>query len=148
MLLRLDAVDPSVAFRRLSSQAFAVSQLPDVPGTYVFFKNDAAYPEPAGFWTRGQEEAEILVMTATASHLRLAFTCGPKGGPVRLRVNSLILDRELGPNAADEVHVPLTQGQTLVPVTIRASSAVRPSDLDPRSTDTRLLGCRVEIRLQ
>jgi hypothetical protein len=145
---RLDAVDPSVPFRRLSAQAVAVSQIPDMPGAYLFFKNDAVYPEPASFWTRGQEEAEVLVMTPNASHLRVVFMCGPKGGPVRLRVGSLNLDRELAPDAADMARVPLAPGQTLVPVTIKAPSGVRPADRDPGSTDTRLLGCRVEIRLE
>lgn len=148
LLARLEAVGPDVVLRRAAIRPVAVEAVAGRPGAYLAYANDGAYRQGRFFWTRGLNPARLVVIPAGASHLTIALTCGSRGGIVRLRVNDEDLDRHMEPGAVHQVRVPLAPAQSLVALTVQASSAARPADVVPGSTDTRLLGCQVEVGLE
>jgi len=144
---RVDIV-PTVlvsARERERRAARRIESVPDRAGAYVIYVDDNTYPEGGVFWTRGAEEAEVLLAPGNYSRLGLTLHLGPQAGLVRVSVAGQSQTVAVEANSAAEVQIDLPHGQRLVPIRIQSPTSFRPSSVNPSSDDTRLLGCQVRM---
>jgi hypothetical protein len=107
------------------------------------------YPEGDSFWTMGTERGRVLVAPRGRPTLDLTVHIGPTGGICRTSVNGEVRADPLHPNETRLfVFEGLPATAAWVPVSVQASRAFRPADVDPQSTDQRLLGCQVHLALR
>jgi hypothetical protein len=125
-----------------------IEALPDRAGAYVIYVDEHAYPEGSVFWTRGTEEAEVLLAPGPYARARVTLHLGPRQGAVRLSLGGQAQSVTVEANGAAEVQLNLPHGQRLVPLRIQSPASFRPSEVDASSDDTRLLGCQVRIDLE
>jgi hypothetical protein len=102
----------------------------------VFFLDDRAFPEPAGFWVGGERDTQVVIVPDDG---RGAVSLSLRNAPVE---NTVTLEyagrREEAALKAGEERRPQVPGGALV--RIGSSAGFRPSERDPNSRDTRLLG--------
>jgi len=110
---------------------------------FIGYLDDHAYPEGGVFWTRGTEQARIVVVTGGATSLKLVLHVGPGGGPVEIEVGPQRFTVEMTPNETHDLVIPVASTQPRVTLAIRSTHAFRPSEADQRSGDQRSLGCQV-----
>ncbi len=106
------------------------------------------YREGEVFWTRGTERARVFVARRGHAALTVTVHIGPAGGIVDLRVAGVGQRLTLEPNETRSVDFDIPPHAEWVPITLRASRAFRPADVDPQSQDQRLLGCQVRVTLR
>jgi hypothetical protein len=126
----------------------SVESVPRRPGAYIAYTNDDAFPEGGVFWTRGTEEGEVLLAPAGSRTAVVTLHVGPPGGTVHVRVGGASQGVTLTREETRQLTVDLPAGAPYVPVRVQVSSAFRPADYDPQSTDRRLLGCQVRIEVE
>jgi len=126
---------PAVAMRATSALRY---------GQFVVFAISGAYLEPGGLWTAGAREAE-LVVRAPASERQALFImrAGPVATPVRVRSGTFELRAELSAGEERELAIPVGPDGSAF-VTIESGLGFRPSEAEPGSADTRLLGVRLD----
>lgn len=125
-----------------------IEAIPDGPGAYLVYVDDHAYPEDGVFWTRGLERSEVLVAPGPHARLLLTLHLGPRAGAVTLSAAGREQTAMVEPNGSTEVQVEVPHGLQLVSLTIQSPTSFRPSEVDPKSDDTRLLGCQVRVRVE
>lgn len=124
-----------------------IEAIADRPGAYLVYVDDRAYPEEGVFWTRGLERSEVLIAPGPYARLTLTLHLGPRAGSVPLSVAGQQQSVMVEGNGSNEVQLEVPHGLPLVPITIQSPTSFRPSDVDPQSDDTRLLGCQVRVRV-
>jgi hypothetical protein len=134
--------------RRVDVQPRAIEAISGHPGAYIVYVDDETYPEGGVYWTRAANRGEVLVATAGASQIVLTLHVGPVGGMVGLTVAGRDLETPMGPNETRQISVDVPAGAGLVPISTQAPAWFRPASVDPKSTDTRALGCQVRIELR
>jgi hypothetical protein len=132
---------------RDSRRVRAIEQVDGSAG-YLVYVDQASFPEGGVFWTRGTEAATVLIATAGASRLVLTLHLGPAGGSVRVNVAGQESMVGVHANETERFEAAIPSAMRLVPVTIQAPAQFRPSDVDPKSDDTRRLGCQVRVSLE
>jgi hypothetical protein len=135
------------ADRRLNARVRAVESIPSRPDAYLVYTDEHAYPEGGVFWTRGTAATTVMVSPAGASRLHLVLHLGPLSGRVAVSVAGQDYSTHVPANDVAVLEVPLPPGEDLVPVTIASPGFFRPAEVDPRSNDTRGLGCQVRVEL-
>jgi len=117
----------------------------------VFAISDNVYMEPAGFWLQPDIATDLIVVSSlrderpTPAPLRLALRNGPAENHVSLEIERWRRDLTIAPNAEAFIDAPAARGgRTLLQM--RVERGFRPSALDPKSGDRRLLGLWVELR--
>jgi hypothetical protein len=113
-------------------------------GVAVFALGNAVYLEPGGLWTAAGRTAEIVVL-AKPDQERVEFTLrgGPVATPVEITSGVFTLQATLAPGESRDLVIPVRRGAAAL-VRIRAELGFRPASVDSSSTDTRLLGVRLE----
>jgi hypothetical protein len=107
--------------------------------TQVWFTDDRAFPEPEGWWVPGRGSAAVLLEPLST---RAAIPLRVRNGAAANRVTLLsrewraVLDLEPGEDRP--IHVPISGRRA--PLEVASAGGFRPSDVDPSSKDTRLLG--------
>jgi hypothetical protein len=134
--------------RRVDVRPRAIEAISGHPGAYIVYVDDETYPEGGVYWTRAANRGEVLVATAGASQIVLTLHVGPVGGMVGLTVAGRDIETPMGPNETRQVSVDVPAGAGLVPISTQAPAWFRPASVDPKSTDTRALGCQVRIELR
>jgi hypothetical protein len=135
--------------RRAGGLARAVEAVDGHADGYIVYVNDETYPEGGVFWTRAGNRADVLVAPAGSSQIVLTLHVGPiAAGTVRLEVAGQSLDTPMAPDETRDVAIPVPPNMSLVPISIQAPGWFRPASVDPRSTDTRALGCQVRVSLR
>jgi hypothetical protein len=128
--LRPLALDPAPTTRDIARRAVRYG------GTVVFFLDDRAFPEPAGFWVGGERDTQVVVAPDDA---RGSVSLILRNAPV---ANTATL--EFGGRREETVLKPGEERLLVLPSgsvnRIRSSAGFRPSEVDPKSRDTRLLG--------
>ena len=114
----------------------------------VFFFDERAYPEPRGFWTRGEGRATLVIDADTSARqtgLRLAFTGGAAATTIGISVGEWSQSYSLTPGERREVTLPpLTNAGAWV-VDIHSGPGFRPFEREPGNNDVRLLAAWFEI---
>ena len=112
------------------------------PGLYLAYFDRNAFPENGVFWTRGESETRVAIVTPEATPLRLALETGAAGGTATLEIDGVPATRQLPPQTLEYLDLPRQPGKRTVRLTVKFSSGFRPSD-DAKTRDTRWLGVRV-----
>jgi hypothetical protein len=146
---RVDIVPLAIVPRsgRPQLEVKRVESIGGPPGAYMAYVDGNAYPEGGVFWTRGTEEAEVMVAPAGAPVLNLTLHAGPVDGEIRLTVDGRALQVPLSPEETRVVSVPVPAGARTISFRVRSPGAFRPASVDPSSRDTRLLGCQVRVEV-
>jgi hypothetical protein len=112
----------------------------------AFFLDEMSYAEPGGFWVVGGAETTVVI---APDHPAAAIPLWIRNGTA---INVVALDSGVWRTtvrflAGEErrVDVPVTAAQTSARVRINSAATFRPSDADPNSRDTRLLGVFVRL---
>ena len=114
----------------------------------VAYLDDRSYPEGEVFWTRGTERARVLIAAAGHGALTVIAHVGPGGGTVNVRVGEQEVTMPMAANETRQQDFEVPSDAAWVPIAVEASSAFRPSDVDPTSRDQRLLGAQVRVVLR
>jgi hypothetical protein len=115
-----------------------------------FLTDDNAFGEPEGFWVRGASTAEVVLQPddPSAGVFRVRLRNGAAANAVTLEAATGEWREQwsLAPGEERDLSVPLDPRRGAVLLRITTSSGFRPSEVEPGSTDTRLLGAWLEIR--
>jgi hypothetical protein len=134
--------------QRVTNAVRAVEPIDGRPNAYILYVDDETFPEGGVFWTRANNRGEVLVATAGASEMLLTLHVGPAAGTVKVSVAGMRLDTALQPDETREIVAPLPSGGAAVLVSVQAPGWFEPARVDPKSGDTRALGCQVRINLR
>jgi hypothetical protein len=110
----------------------------------VYFLDDRAFPEPSGFWVGGERDTHVVLAPDEArGTVALALRNAPVENTVTLEFAGRREELVLKPGEERRLEMP--GGTSLV--RIRSAAGFRPSQGEPSSRDTRLLGvyCRLRI---
>jgi len=110
----------------------------------LFVLSGRVWAEGAGLWTAGGGEVAI-VADPSQPGVSLRIRQGGAAGMVSLRSGPWNDGRRLGAGEIWEVDVP-RRSTGAVAFTVATTAGFRPSDVDPSSSDSRLLGAWVEPR--
>lgn len=114
----------------------------------VFFFDERAYPEPGGFWTRGEGHARIVIdadEAARRSGLPLAFTGGAAATTIGISVGEWSQSYSLTPGERREITLPPLAGERAWVVDLHSGPGFRPFEREPGNDDVRLLAAWFEI---
>jgi hypothetical protein len=110
----------------------------------VLAHEEAAEPEPTGFWTMGRQHTPVtFVREREETPLTLRVRNGPEPNHVRLAATGWLTSIDLEPGATREVAVPLQK--RVLTVDIETENGFDPRKYDASSQDKRLLGVWIEI---
>ena len=118
------------------------------PGRYVFYLDSNVWVEPDGFWVRGGAPASLLVSPAGTATVVVTIRNGGSAGPVTVELAGRRETLSLDAWEIQELRVPVTGQELLVPLTISPTNGFRPAEVDPESRDRRWLGCWVRLALE
>jgi hypothetical protein len=119
--------------------------------TLAWFLSDGnAFSEPEGFWVRGSSTAEVILQpdgaSREAANLRLRNGASPNEVSVEAAAGGWRERMSLGPGEQRDLRVPLDPQRRAALLRITTSTGFQPSEVEPGSRDTRLLGVWIEIR--
>jgi hypothetical protein len=114
-------------------------------GVSVYFHDEAVWPEARGFWTRGETTARMTVATEPRAAVPLKLRSGARPNTVKLETPTWSREVWLRPEGAVELSVPPDRRPGIIPLQVTASGGFRPNALEPGNTDSRLLGCWIEV---
>jgi hypothetical protein len=133
---------------RIKTDARTVERIPDNPDAYIVYADDKTYPEGGVFWTKGRARGEVLVVQTGAKELLITVYAGPAGGTAHVNVDGRSFEAVLSPNESNQVSVSIAGNSSPIRVRAQAAQSFRPSQVDPKSTDIRNLGCQLRITLR
>jgi hypothetical protein len=112
----------------------------------AYFLDEGLFAEPEAFWVRGGRRGTLVLKPDVQ---RTAATLFLRNAPVenRLTIETGTWRDEmtLAPGEERRVQVPLDASRGATLVTFTAANGFRPSEVDPKSRDGRLLGVWVKI---
>jgi len=114
-------------------------------GVSVYFHDDAVWPEANGFWTRGESTARMTVAAERRGPVPLKLHGGGRANAVKFETPTWTREVWLRADGAVELTVPPDRRPGIIPLQVTASGGFRPSARDARSSDSRLLGCWIEV---
>jgi hypothetical protein len=110
----------------------------------VLAHDEAAEPEPDGFWTVGRQDTPVtFVREREDAPVTLHVRNGPEPNRVRFATTGWSRRIDLAAGATADVALPLTK--RVLTVDIHAENGFDPRRYDASSTDMRLLGVWVEV---
>jgi hypothetical protein len=116
-------------------------------GGIAFFLDDRSFPEPSGFWVGGRRETRVVLLPdAGRAVVSMVLRNSGADNIVTLDAGGREEDIALTPGEERRVELPLERNRGSALVRIRSSAGVRPSEHDPGSRDSRLLGVYVMMR--
>jgi hypothetical protein len=113
----------------------------------VYFTDEAAFPEPSGFWVGGARDASIVVRRDQPRQVVALLLRNGAAENNRVLLESGGWRGDVALHAGEErrIEVPVDPATGSAPIRIRSESGFRPSDLDGRNRDTRFLGVFVRV---
>lgn len=132
---------------RATAPAHRVEAIGGAVSGFIAYTDDRTFPEGGVFWTRGTERGTIAIVTSGASKLRLILHVGPNRGPVVVEAGGRRLDLDLAADETREIDLPIGPGSTRVVLSVQATRAFRPAEVDAKSDDRRALGVQVRPQL-
>lgn len=110
----------------------------------VLFLDDMAFPEADGFWVRGEQTAEFMVVSPNGA-VRLLVRNGAVANDVSIEAGTFQRLFAMTPGEERVVEIP-ANGTDGVRVSVASGSGFVPAQNDPASTDRRALGVWVSLR--
>jgi hypothetical protein len=140
IVLRPLAIATQVSSRGVARRAARYGE------TKVFFMDDGAYPEPAGFWVGGGRDTVVVITPdEPETGMTLWLRNGDAANIVTVECGSARSQVSLAAGEERRADVAVAPAQTSVRVRIASAATFRPSASDPDSHDTRLLGVFVAL---
>ena len=112
----------------------------------VFLLDGHAYTEAGGTWVVGGGFGTFVLSPDPGTPIRLFVRNAPVRNQVTLESAAWRQDLTLEPREERMFDVPFSPGTHAALLRVTTSAGARPSDLDPKSEDRRLLGCWIETR--
>ncbi len=116
---------------------------------FVFlFHDGGSYPEDKGFWVRGGSRASVSVVSRTGRltlPVNLRLRNGPVPNVIRIVTPGETMEVSLGPLESKTVRVAPTALDGTLRMAITPDTGFVPAKIETGSTDTRVLGCWVEV---
>jgi hypothetical protein len=134
--------------RRDAGRVRAVKPVGERLGAYLFFMDLNTFVEPDINWVQGDHVSELLVSTAGADRMRVVIRNGGADNRIAVTVEDRTELFELAAWETRELALPVPPGDGLIPISIHPQGGFVPADVEPGSTDTRLLGCTVTVVLE
>ena len=126
----------------------AVKPIGDRVGAYVLFMDLNTFVEPETNWVQGAHVSELLVSLADAATMRVRIRNGGADNRIVVTVGEQTQTLMLAAWETSEVVIPVVAGgPALIPVSIAPDGGFVPAEVEPGSTDRRLLGCTVTVEL-
>ena len=158
-LLAIDAdAEARRSIDRLAIRAVAVpgssARLTDIEPAHavrygpalVFLLDGDAYVEREGTWIAGGKSAQFAIAPDSGAAIRLFVRNAPVQNDVTLESGPWRQTLALKPREERIIDVPVEGARLGAVLRVTTSAGFRPSDLDPSTTDRRLLGCWIETR--
>jgi len=112
----------------------------------VLFLDDMVSAEPAGFWVRGESDAEFIVLPAVRSgSIGLVVHNGPVPNQVSVESGTFQRMLVMAPDQEQTLDIPAGAGDG-TKIRIGSGSGFVPSDKNPENADHRSLGVWIQIR--
>jgi hypothetical protein len=117
----------------------------------AYFHDDTINGEPTGFWTHGRATTRVSVaaLAGTPTTVDADVRCGPIANQVTLRMPGWTEQFAIEPGGSHHVSIPLLSqaslSSRLAPLDVIVRDGFVPADVDPASTDRRVLGCWIEM---
>jgi hypothetical protein len=112
----------------------------------AFFLDDRVYAEPSGFWVAAARGTRlVLAPDARRGPLSLVLRNAPVENTVTVELGGGREVLTLAPGEERRIDVPINPAWGAALIGIGASAGFRPSELDPNSRDTRMLGVYVRV---
>jgi hypothetical protein len=117
----------------------------------AYFHDDTTTGEAAGFWTHGRGVTRVTVATSSAdpASFDVDVNCGPIANRATLQIPGWTEQIVVEPGGAHHVTVQTISqpdlGIRLAPLDITVRDGFVPAEVDPASSDRRVLGCWIEM---
>jgi hypothetical protein len=117
----------------------------------AYFHDDTTTGEPAGYWAHGRGTTQVTYAApaAAAPAFGVEVRCGPIANEVTLSMPGWSEKVIVEPGGSHAVSIPLqTQPDLemrLAPLDITVRDGFVPAEVEPGSTDRRVLGCWIEM---
>jgi hypothetical protein len=112
----------------------------------VFLLDGDAYVEREGAWISGGRSARFAIVPDAGAPIRLFVRNAPVQNDVTLDGGAWRQTLSLRPREERMIDVPVAAARLGAVLRVTTSAGSRPSDLDPSTTDRRMLGCWIETR--
>ena len=117
-------------------------------GAYLFFMDLNTFVESDINWVQGAHVSELLVSPADASRMRVVIRNGAADNRIDVTVGAHTERLALAAWETRELSLPVPPGGELIPISVHPEGGYVPAEVEPGSTDTRLLGCQVTVVLE
>ncbi len=134
--------------RRVVGRIWSVKPIGDRIGAYLFFMDLNTFVEPDINWVQGAHVSKLLVSPADASRMRVVIRNGGADNRISVTVGDHTEQLELAAWETRELSLPVPPGGELIPISVHPEGGFVPAEVEPGSTDTRLLGCQVTVVLE
>ena len=128
----------------------AVKPIGERVGAYVLFMDLNTFVERDNNWVQGGQVSELRVSPADATAMRVRIRNGGADNRIVVTVGEQTETLTLAAWETHELVVPIPvadEGSVLVPVLVAPETGFVPAEVDPGSTDRRVLGCTVTVEL-
>ena len=133
--------------RREVGRIRSVKPIGNRTGAYLFFMDLYTFVDPENNWVRGARVSEFLVSPAGAGRMRVVIRNGGADNRIGVTVGDHTEQLDLLAWETRELALPVRSGSELIPIRVYPESGFVPADVEPGSTDNRLLGCTVTVFL-
>ena len=127
---------------------WSVRSIGDRPGAYLFFMDLNTFVDPEVNWVQGARVGEMWAAPAGAARMRVVIRNGGVDNRIAVRVGDEAHEIELAAWETRELVVPVPDGTALVPIRVAPETGFVPAEVEPGSTDNRVLGCAVAVVLE
>jgi len=112
----------------------------------VFLIEGDAFMEAPGTWIAGKSSATFVVMRENSTPLRLFVRTPPVSNHVTLEGEGWRQELSLNPGEERLIDLPMDPNRRAETLRVSASAGARPTEFERGSSDTRFLGCWIEVR--
>ena len=134
--------------KRDVGRIWSLKPLAAATGGFLFFLDRFTYVETENSWVQGGRVSEWMVAPGNADAVRLTVRNGGVANRIAVTAGTVSETLELEAWAASELIVPVESNGRLVAVSLAPETGFVPAEMDPESTDRRMLGCTVSVSLE
>ena len=129
-------------------RVWAVRSVGERLGAYLFSMDLNSFVDPEINWVRGERVSEFLVSPADATQMHVVIRNGGVDNGIAVTVGDHAERVDLAAWETHRLAFPVPPGGELIPISVHPEGGFIPSEVEPGSRDTRLLGCQVSVILE
>jgi hypothetical protein len=112
----------------------------------LFLMSGDGFMESAGAWIAGRSSATFVVTRDDSARLRLFMRTPPVSNHVVLEGEGWRQELSFQPGEEKLIDLPMDPNRRAETLRVTASAGARPTEFERGSSDTRFLGCWIEVR--